>query len=101
MFGENALTGTMLDLVTAVYTRSVPALRAAIEASKSAPRYVLLPPTTRTVPLSPFLEDGQCGATRSFTSLEDIILFLAICIIAVNTAYPINVIVKLLVWSHF
>src|SRR6185437_8186232 len=37
MFGEKALTGTIIDLGTAVYTRSVPDLIAAIEASKGAP----------------------------------------------------------------
>jgi hypothetical protein len=74
MFGEEDLTDTTLDLGTAVYTMSVPALRAAIDASKGAPWYILLPPATRTIPLSPFLEDVRRGTTRSFTSLEDTVI---------------------------
>ena len=74
MFGEEDLTDTTLDLGTAVYTMSVPALRAAIDASKGAPWYILLPPATRTIPLSPFLEDVRRGTTRSFTSLEDTVV---------------------------
>src|ERR671933_175708 len=61
IFGEKHLTATRIDLGIAVYTRSVPDLRAAIEASIGAPWYNLLPPTTRTVPLSPFLEDSKRG----------------------------------------
>jgi hypothetical protein len=37
MFGENDLTGMVIDLGTAVYTKSVPDFRAAIEASTGAP----------------------------------------------------------------
>jgi hypothetical protein len=54
--------------------RSVPALRAAIDASKGAPWYILLPPPTRTVPLSPFLENAWRGTTIFFTSLEDTVI---------------------------
>src|SRR5690242_15777355 len=71
IFAEADLTGTIFDRGIAVYTRSVPDLRAAIEASKGAPWYIVLPPTTRTIPLSPFLEDAIRGTERSFTSLED------------------------------
>jgi hypothetical protein len=81
--------------------RSVPALRAAIDASKGAPWYILLPPPTRTVPLSPFLEDAWRGTTRFSQAWKIPLLFLAISNIAVNAAYPIKVIAKLSFWLHF
>jgi len=37
IFGEKDLTATIFDLGTAVYRRSIPDLRAAIEVSKGAP----------------------------------------------------------------
>jgi hypothetical protein len=59
--GDADLTGITFDLGTAVYTKSVPDLKADNEARIGAPWYILFPPTMRTVPLSPFLELSDLG----------------------------------------
>lgn len=40
-----------------MYTKSVPDLSAAIDANIGAPWYILFPPTTSIIPLSPFLDE--------------------------------------------